>query len=217
MRPKLPSEIRLVAARRLLQNTRMTVSDEGDASESALLAGVRDGDARALQELFESTYAELRTIARARLRPHRDGRPLDTCALVHETFLRLANARNMRVEQRAQFFCYASQVMRSVIVDTLREQRAQRRGGDQVHEALPTQLPAFVDGSDREVLRVHDALARLAQHDQRLVDVVQMRYFAGMTEPEIALALDINERTVRRDWEKARLLLLEALDETGAS
>jgi RNA polymerase sigma factor (TIGR02999 family) len=198
----------------------MTRSDEGDAGGlTALLARVAAGDAGALQTLFETTYADLRTVARARLRPHRSGTPLDTCALVHETFMRLANTRGLRVEQRAQFFCYASRVMRSVIVDTLREQRAQRRGGDHAHEALPTQLPAFHDGSDREVLRVHEALDGLAQYDQRLVDVVQMRYFAGMTEQEIALALNINERTVRRDWEKARLLLLEALAESqqGAS
>ena len=203
-----------------MQNTCMTVRDEGDSGGlPALLAKVADGDAHALQSLFEATYLELCTIARARLRPHRSGRPLDTCALVHETFLRLANVQSLRVEQRAQFFCYASRVMRSVIVDTLREQRAQRRGGDHVHEDLPTQLPAFRDGTDREVLRVHEALDALGQYDQRLVDVVQLRYFAGMTEQEIALALSINERTVRRDWEKARMLLLEALDQStmGAS
>ena len=105
--------------------------------------------------------------------------------------------------------------MRSVIIDTVREQRAQRRGGDVVHEALPTQLPALHDGTEEEALRVHEALDGLAQYDARLVDVVQMRYFAGLTEQEIALALGITERTVRRDWERARMLLLEALDERG--
>ena len=182
---------------------------------SLLLGMARAGDSDAFQELFSAAYHDLCVLARARLRPHRNGGQLDTSALVHETFLRFANGGSLRVEHRPHFFRYASRVMRSVIIDTLREQRAQRRGGDVVHEALPTQLPALHDGSEEEALRVHEALDGLAQYDARLVDVVQMRYFAGLTETEIALALGVTERTVRRDWEKARMLLLEALDERG--
>lgn len=191
----------------------MTGKEEEQPGRLSLLLGLASGgDSDAFQELFSAAYQDLCVLARARLRPHRGGQ-LDTSALVHETFLRFANGGNMRVEHRPHFFRYASRVMRSVIIDTLREQRAQRRGGDVVHEALPTQLPALHDGSEQEALRVHEALDGLAQYDPRIVDVVQMRYFAGLTEQEIALALGVTERTVRRDWEKARMLLLEALDE----
>jgi RNA polymerase sigma factor (TIGR02999 family) len=190
--------------------------DEEQPGRLSLLLGMASaGDSDAFQELFSAAYQDLCVLARARLRPHRRGGQLDTSALVHETFLRFANGGSLRVEHRPHFFRYASRVMRSVIIDTLREQRAQRRGGDVVHEALPTQLPALHDGSEEEALRVHEALDGLAQYDPRIVDVVQMRYFAGLTEQEIALALGVTERTVRRDWEKARMLLLEALDEGG--
>jgi RNA polymerase sigma factor (TIGR02999 family) len=191
-------------------------AEEEPGRLSLLLGRASGGDADAFGELFSAAYQDLCVLARARLRPHRSGSPLDTSALVHETFLRFANGGSLRMEHRPHFFRYASRVMRSVIIDTVREQRAQRRGGDVVHEALPTQLPALHDGTESEVLRVHEALEGLAQYDARRVDVVQMRYFAGLTEQEIALALGVTERTVRRDWEKARMLLLEALDETGA-
>jgi len=194
----------------------MATEEEQPGRLSLLLGMARAGDHDAFAELFTVAYQELCVLARARLRPHRGGAALDTSALVHETFLRFANGGSLRVEHRPHFFRYASRVMRSVIIDTVREQRAQRRGGDVVHEALPTQLPALQDGSEQEILRVHEALDGLAQYEPRLVDVVQMRYFAGLTEQEIALALGVTERTVRRDWEKARMLLLEALDESGS-
>jgi RNA polymerase sigma factor (TIGR02999 family) len=100
--------------------------------------------------------------------------------------------------------------MRSVIVDLVRERRAERRGGDVRHVTLNTQADS-PDGAEEEILRVHEALDDLARYDERLVRVVEMRYYVGMTEAEIADALGITDRTVRRDWEKARLLLAEAL------
>jgi RNA polymerase sigma factor (TIGR02999 family) len=189
----------------------MAQEDEAPGRISLLLGRARSGDDDAFQELFSAAYPELRVLARARLgRQRSDG--LDTSALVHETFLRFANNGRLQMEHRPHFFRYASRVMRSVIIDLLREQGAQRRGGHAEHEALTTQIEALSDGSEREILKVHEALDGLAQYDPRLVDVVQMRYFAGLTEREIAAALGVTERTVRRDWEKARLLLLETLD-----
>ena len=171
------------------------------------------GDDDAFQELFTDAYHELRILARARLRPHRGpGAPLDTSALVHETFLRFANHGRLTVAHRPDFFRYASRVMRSVIVDTLRERSAERRGGNAAHCAFTTQIQGLGSGTEEEILNVHEALDGLSQYDPRLVEVVQMRYFAGLTDLEIAAALGVNERTVRRDWEKARLLLLEAFD-----
>jgi len=168
------------------------------------------GDERALQQVFDATYAELRTLARARLARNQRGPLLDTTALVHESYLRFASAHRLGIESRLHFMRYAGHVMRSVIVDFAREAQAERRGGLAIRVTLDTNVDGSLVASD-EILDVHAALEELAQFDQRMVQVVEMRYFAGMTETEIADALEITERTVRRDWEKARLLLADSL------
>jgi len=158
-------------------------------------------------------YRDLRRMARARLATGGRCTVLDTTALVHESYLRLARGRHLAFEDRLRFMSYAGHVMRSVIVDLVRERQAERRGGDVAVIALTTQLGerlAAADG-EREILRVHEALETLAQRDRRLAQVVEMRYFAGMTEAEIAEALQVTERTVRRDWSQARLFLADAL------
>ena len=163
--------------------------------------------------LFVAAYHDLRKLARLRLRGGGRNTILDTTALVHESYLRLARARHLAFEDRLRFMSYAGHVMRSVIVDLVRERQAERRGGDVAVIALTTQLGerlAAADG-EREILRVHEALETLAQRDRRLAQVVEMRYFAGMTEIEIAEALQVTERTVRRDWSQARLFLADAL------
>jgi RNA polymerase sigma factor (TIGR02999 family) len=101
--------------------------------------------------------------------------------------------------------------MRSIVVDFVRRRSADRRGGDAEHVTLDTQVAAELGASDDEILAVNEALTTLAQVDPRLVRVVEMRYFAGLTDAEIAQALRLTDRTVRRDWERARLLLAEML------
>jgi RNA polymerase sigma factor (TIGR02999 family) len=152
-------------------------------------------------------------MARARLASGGRNTVLDTTALVHESYLRLARAHGLAFEDRLRFMTYAGRVMRSVIVDLVRERQAECRGGDAPHVALTTQIGERLAAGEgeREILRVHDALEVLAQRDPRLAQVVEMRYFAGMTEAEIAQALQVNERTVRRDWSQARLFLADAL------
>ena len=150
-------------------------------------------------------------MARARLRKSSRNTLLDTTSLVHEAYLRFAEAGRLRVDDRQHFLKYASHAMRSVIVDFVRERVAQRRGGDAEHVTLNSQIGDVTGEAEREILHVHEALEELAQHDARLVAVVEMRYFAGMNETEIAAALGVNERTVRRDWQKARLFLAESL------
>lgn len=169
------------------------------------------GDEAALRGVFDRTYEELRTLARARLSRTRRGAILDTTALVHESFLKFAAAGTLNLADRQHFIRYAATVMRSVIVDFARQSNSERRGGDAAHITLNTHIGESSAAAEDEILRVHDALDELARYDKRLVQVVEMRYFAGMTEQEIAEALDIAERTVRRDWDKARLLLAEAL------
>lgn len=166
-----------------------------------------------LDALYADAYRELRRLARARL--HGGGRNtvLDTTALVHESYLRLAKHGDIAFEDKLRFMVYAGHVMRSVIIDLVRERQAERRGGDAAHVTLNTQLGESIgaDAGEAEILRVHDALDELSKLDPRMAQVVELRYFAGMTEPEIAQALGVNERTVRRDWQQARLFLAEAL------
>jgi RNA polymerase sigma factor (TIGR02999 family) len=180
---------------------------------SLLLDLARDGTPGALASVFESAYPELCTLASARLRGRGQGAgaALETTALVHETFLRFAQRGELQAEDRAHFFKYAGRVMRSVIVDCVRERMAQRRGSGAQHVALTTQVQADGLGGEEEILKVHEALDGLADCDPRLIEVVQLRYFGGMTDSEIAAVLGVTDRTVRRDWEKARLLLTEAL------
>lgn len=162
---------------------------------------------------WEDAYAELKHIARARLHASGGLTQLNTTALVSETFVRWGHKMDPSAfPSKGHFFAYAAQVMRSVVVDLVRERAAQRRGGDWQAITLDTQLgERLAAPNDDEVLQVDEALNALQAVDPRLVEVVTLRYFAGMTEAEIAQALCLSERTVRRDWEKARALLCSML------
>jgi RNA polymerase sigma factor (TIGR02999 family) len=177
-----------------------------------LIASARQGDRDAAAALFTLLYEDLRRIARSKLRQHQTMTLLDTTSLVHESYMKLLGAGTLPVEDRRHFFAYAARVMRSVIVDFARARAAERRGGDADHLVLDTVLSDKLAAPETDVLRVHEALDVLAQADARLAQVVEMRFFGGLSEAEIAEALDVSERTVRRDWEKARLLLLAALE-----
>jgi RNA polymerase sigma factor (TIGR02999 family) len=181
------------------------------AQLTQLLERMRTGDAAARDALFAAAYEELRRLARARLREGGRSTVLETTSLVHECYLRFVGAGELRAEDRRTFFAYSSQVMRSLIVNSVRDRRAMRRGGDSPHLTLSTGLDPGLSGDEDTVLKVHEALEVLEQADSRLAQVAQMRYFGGYTEEEVAAALDVTERTVRRDWEKARLILQEAL------
>ena len=180
-------------------------------SVTELIHKVGDGDVAARDELFAAAYSELRKLARSRLRDGARGTFLDTTALVHESYLRFLRVGELRAEDRRAFFAYASKIMRSVIIDSVRERQAERRGGDLTELTLDTQVSAELPSGETEVLHVHEALLALEQAEPRLAQVVEMRYFGGYSEVEIAEVLGVTERTVRRDWDKARLLLMNAL------
>lgn len=172
----------------------------------------RGGTAEARDAQFAAAYGELRVLARSRLRGGGRHALLDTTVLVHEVYLRFAGAGPLHSQDRRAFFAYASRTMRSVIVDAVREHRAQRRGGDAEHLTLDTGVLNQLPSGEDEVLKVHEALGTLAVAEPRLAAVVEMRYFGGYSEHQIAEALQLTERTVRRDWDKARLLLSALLE-----
>jgi RNA polymerase sigma factor (TIGR02999 family) len=169
-------------------------------SKSAPAAG------SSLAESLPVFYSEMRRIARARLAKGGRYTLLDTTALVHESFMRLQRA-NATVSDPQRFLAYAASTMRSVIVDYVRRRQAERRGDGAPHVPLDTMIGEQLGASDEEILDVHEALETLAAVDERLVHVVEMRYFGGLTDVEIGQALGVTDRTVRRDWDRARLLL----------
>lgn len=184
---------------------------ENSVSLTYLIHCARRGDGQAMQSLFAAAYQQLRTLARARLRAARRDTLMNTTSLVHEFYLRFAGAHSMEFEDRQHFMCYASRAMRCVIVDCVRKRQAERRGAGGRHVTLTDDLACKTGTQENEILFVHEALDELARLNPRMAHVVEMRYFAGLTEPQIAQVLRIADRTVRRDWEKARLLLLSAL------
>jgi RNA polymerase sigma factor (TIGR02999 family) len=164
-----------------------------------------------VQAMFPALYSELRRLARSRLASGGRHTLLDTSALVHEAFMRMQRDGGVALKDREHFMAYAATTMRSVVIDFVRRRSAERRGGDVEHITLDTRASEAIGSTDDEILAVHEALQTLAQVDARLVSVVEMRYFAGLTDLEIGAALGVTDRTVRRDWERARLLLAELL------
>lgn len=150
-------------------------------------------------------------MAHRRLRAHETITLLDTTSLVHESYFRFVSAKLQPELERSHFLAYASHAMRSVIVDLIRKRRADRRGGGNPKVELGQIQVAHCEAGEDDILRVSEALDELAKADTRLAQVVEMRYFAGLEEQEIAVALGVTDRTVRRDWQKARLLLSLAL------
>jgi RNA polymerase sigma factor (TIGR02999 family) len=161
----------------------------------------------AIAEYLPGFYSDLRRLARARLAAGGRYTLLDTTALVHESFLRLQRAGNVPVNDGEHFLAYATKTMRSVVVDYARRRKAERHGGGAAHTSLDSVHAEEISATDDEILEVHEALEVLAAVDPRLAQVVEMRYFGGLTDAEIGQAVGVTDRTVRRDWERARLLL----------
>jgi RNA polymerase sigma factor (TIGR02999 family) len=195
------------------------VSEEPSPSDNApadhepltlLLAQARAGNEAALSQAWQRLYPELSRIARARLRVHQAPTLLDTQGLVHESYLRLARAVPA-MESRKHFYAYASQAMRHILVDFVRRREAERRGGALQRVTLDTAALDAVPAVALPMLDVEQALRRLESLDPALAQLVELRYYGGYTDAESAEALGISERSVRRQWEKARAFLLAQL------
>ena len=175
------------------------------------LSAAQQGDREALDRAISLLYRELHALARRQLGGQKDG-TLNTTGLVHEAWLRLAGQQRASYDDRAHFFAYAASTMRSIVIDHTRQRLAQKRGGDWQRvtdlEGVPGELRL-----DGDLLDLDDALRKLDAVEPRLCQLVELRYFAGLGEAEIAALQKRSERSVRRDWQKARMFLLGVLDE----
>ena len=183
----------------------------GDVTE--LLRAANGGDRAAADRLFSLMYDELKSLARSNLRRTGGDSGLDTTVLVHETFLKLIQSGACTPADRLAFYSYMGKVMRSVVLDAVRESRALKRGGDQVFVALTTGVAEQSSLDGAQVLALDDALNSLTSLAPELKDLVELRYFAGLTVAEVSDLSGKPVRSVERDWEKARLLLRQLIEE----
>ncbi|TXI25791.1 MAG: sigma-70 family RNA polymerase sigma factor [Roseateles sp.] len=176
-----------------------------------LLQAAAGGDRRAADAVVAGLYEDLRRLARQHMRRAGELTLLDTTALVHEAWLRVAGRDFRDFPDRRHFLAYAARAMRTVVIDLVRAERAERRGGGAAELTLNTAIAELAPQGGDDILRIHEALDELAQLEPRLAQVVEMRYFGGLLEQEIASALGVTDRTVQRDWQKARLFLAMSL------
>ncbi len=192
---------------------RQTLGSTGEIT--SLLAAARQGDGSATHRLMTLVYDELRAMARRQLRYRRPGQTITTTALVHEAYLKLVDQNGVTWQDRSHFFSVAALAMRHILVDSARRRVAKKRGGEDVRITLDefrlSGEETDAEARAVEVLAVDRALTSLAALNERLSQLVELRFFAGMTEEETAQVMGTSERTVRRDWRKARAFLFQAL------
>lgn len=176
-----------------------------------LLHRVRDGDQRALDEVIPLVYDELKKLASARLRREVNAEPLQTTALVHEAYLKLAGGHHPSYENRAHFYGVASRLMRQILVDMARKRSAEKRDSGQPLQL--TEIPDLGSQPDASLLRMEDALQKLAQTQPGKVRLLEMRYFGGLTAEESAEILSMSVHMVRKDLRLAQAWLRKEMAE----
>jgi RNA polymerase sigma factor (TIGR02999 family) len=180
-----------------------------------LLHHWKQGDENALGALVPLVYNELRRLAHYQLQAERSDHSLQATALVHEAYLRLLGGQPVELQNRGHFIAVASRLMRQILVDWARQRRAAKRdGGCRVPQE---DVVALSGGDVVEIMALHDALEDLSRLDERQGKIVEMRFFGGLTSPEISCALGISRATVDRDWATARLWLYRHLNRTKSS
>lgn len=193
-----------------------SVDDPGSGSTqkgdvTRVLRRYADGDTAAFDELVALVYPELRHMARGQLRRRRFGQTLETTGLVHELYLKMVDKDEARFEDRSHFYAISARAMREIIIDHARRKQAAKRGGGAVPEEIDEERVAAEREEAAWVLAVEEALEKLSAIDPRMEQVVECRFFAGMTEEETAEALGLSLRTVQRTWKRARLWLRREL------
>lgn len=188
-----------------------------DQSVSALLATGEPATQESSARLLELVYDQLHGLAKHRMKSEATGHTLQATALVHEAYARLVGSADIHWQGKAHFFAAAAEAMRRILVEHARAKRRLKRGGDgkaPPRRAVPLQVLDLAGAEEpEEILAVDQAFGRLQEMDPELARVVQLRFFAGLTEQETALALDVSDRTVRREWTVAKAWLRRWLDE----
>lgn len=179
---------------------------DAPAGITELLAAAGRGEPDALDQVFALVYGELRRLAHRQIRHGVPGETIDTTALVHEAYLRLTRNQGLALRDRSHFFALSARSMRQILVDLARERTALKRGGGRPLEPLDEERIAVEERAD-EILGLDQALERLAAVDERLARLVELRFFAGLSVEEVAELLGVSDRTVKRDWRKARAFL----------
>ena len=177
-----------------------------NAEITRLLAEVRGGNAEAESRLASVVYDELHRLAAYYMHGERPNHSLQATILVHEAFIRLVDQDDQNWQNRSHFFAAAAQIMRHILIDYARSRRAEKRGGGQPVVQLDEAM-VFSDDNCEEWIAVDQALDRLGERDARLARIVEMRFFAGLTEEEIGEVLGVSPRTVKRDWKVAKAWL----------
>jgi len=186
------------------------VSDERQHDVTRILHDWTDGDQNAPERLMPFVYDELRRLARSFLAHERGAHTLQPTALVHEAYVRLVDQRSVSWQNRAHFYGLAASMMRRILIDHARAHAAGKRGGSAIHLSLDdVQVP--IEERAADFIALDEALEKLAEFDERKCRVVEMRFFAGLNDEEIAEVLGVTTRTVLRDWQKARLWLYREL------
>jgi RNA polymerase sigma factor (TIGR02999 family) len=183
-----------------------------DSTLHALITSADGGDRAAADALFTALYNELHRLAQREIGKHEAG--FGATTLMHEAYLAMADRAGTAFPDRARFMAYAARVMRGLVIDNLRARHAQKRGGGFLMTTLETGLEVAAD--PQELSRLSDALDDLASHAPVLAELVDLRYFCGFTLEEVAAMQGISDRTVKRNWQKARLYLHSALSDAAA-
>jgi RNA polymerase sigma factor (TIGR02999 family) len=186
------------------------MSESGAGQITALLIDWSNGDEVAFEHLMPLVYDELRQMARKYMRRQPSGHTFQTTELIHEAYLKLARQDEQNWQNRAHFFGVASKAMRHILVDYARSKQSQKRGGWQEKVTL-SDATAISGGHAKEIIALDDALKTLASLDERKGRIVELKYFGGITNDEIAEVLNVSTETVKRDWRFARTWLLREL------
>ena len=193
----------------------MSVTSNSSEEITGLLVAWGDGDQAALDKLTPLVYTELKRVARRYLHRRHKEQTLQTSDLVNEAYIRLIDVDGVKWQSRAHFFAVSAQMMRRILVDAARGRYSQKRGGDATRVTFDEELNVAASKGDTDLIKLDDALKTLAKMNERHSQIVELRFFGGLSEKEVAAVLKVSERTIRREWGLARAWLYREVSGTS--